>query len=253
MQVELSTQGEKMRSSVVIVLGLLIPGAAHCEVPAFVTYSGRLTDGTGWGESTEATLVFRLYDSATGGTPFWATTHPDVPVVDGYFTVNLGMCNADGSACTVNPAEATFPGDIPDQMWVGVEVGGVELERQPVGSVPYALYANRSVRVENPHCSSEPCTNDDLLEVVAPYSLQPGTSEFVVAYCPKDVPIPVTGGCWIQNHAGHLYVNFPSNWNHPQDWESSLAEKRAKWTCNGHNTSSSQTVLMRAYIVCRKK
>jgi len=138
----------------VLCIGLLLPWPLHAAVPAFVTYSGRLTDGTGWGESTEATLVFRVYDSATGATPFWTGTHPDVPVVDGYFAVNLGMCNTDGSACTVNPVEATFPGDIPDQMWVGVVVEGVELERQPVGSMPYAFAALDSDRLAGQPASS---------------------------------------------------------------------------------------------------
>ncbi|MFH1529731.1 MAG: hypothetical protein ABIK09_03230 [Pseudomonadota bacterium] len=132
------------------ILGLLLGASASAGVPSFVTYSGRLTDGSGWGESTEASLVFNLYDSADAQDPFWTTTHPVVAVVDGYFTVNLGMCNADGSACTVNPDEAMFPADLPEQMWVGVEVGGVETApRQPVGRVPLAIRADRTEIVAN--------------------------------------------------------------------------------------------------------
>ena len=141
-----------MRRSFIQALILLASTSSVLQagVPAFVTYSGRLTDGTGWGESTEATLVFNLYDAADAQDPFWTTTHPDVAVVDGYFTVNLGMCNEDGSVCTVNPAEATFPADLPDQPWVGVEVGGVELVRQPVGSVPFAVRATRAEEAPGP-------------------------------------------------------------------------------------------------------
>ena len=122
----------------VMLLCLFVSPVATATVPAFVTYSGRLTDGTGWGESAEATLVFHLYDSVDAVESFWHSTHPAVAVVDGYFTVNLGMCNEDGSDCTVNPADATFPAELPNQMWIGVLVGGLELGREPVGSVPYA-------------------------------------------------------------------------------------------------------------------
>ncbi len=122
----------------VMLFCLFVSRVATAGVPAFVTYSGRLTDGTGWGESTETTLVFHLYDSTDVVESFWHTTHEDVAVVDGYFTVNLGMCPEEGGVCTTNPADATFPADLPGQMWVGVTVGGMELARQPVGSVPYA-------------------------------------------------------------------------------------------------------------------
>ena len=135
----------------VMLLCLSLSPIASAGVPAFVTYSGRLTDGTGWGESAEVTLVFNLYDSdAPEAESFWSTTHEDVPVVDGYFTVNLGMCPQDGGPCATNPADATFPADLPDQMWVGVEVGGVELSpRQAVGSVPYAARAGRALSCDD--------------------------------------------------------------------------------------------------------
>ena len=35
----------------VVMLLLLVSPGLHADVPSFVTYSGRLTDGTGWGES----------------------------------------------------------------------------------------------------------------------------------------------------------------------------------------------------------
>ena len=134
-----------------ICLFLFCTMSAQAAVPSFVTYSGRLTDGTGWGESAEETLVFNLYNTGDPqAAPFWYTTHDIVPVVDGYFTVNLGMCPQDGGPCVTNPADATFPGDLPGQMWVGVEVGGVELApRQAVGSVPYAMRAGRAVSCDD--------------------------------------------------------------------------------------------------------
>jgi len=140
------------------MLLLLVSPCLLADVPSFVTYSGRLTDGTGWGESTTLNLMFVLHpcgctvgdecpNPCTGGPEEWVyvTTHKDVAVVDGYFTVNLGMCDETGDECTVNPAQATFPSDLPGQMWVEVMLGGVGLEPwQPVGSVPYAVAAKRT-------------------------------------------------------------------------------------------------------------
>lgn len=144
---------------VLVVLGLVMGALpAGADVPSFVAYSGRLTDGTGWGESSQVDLTFVLHPCgcATGGVCpnpctddpdewIYVTTHKAVAVVDGYFTVNLGMCDETGDECTVNPAEATFPSNLPGQMWVEVMVGGVGLEPwQPVGSVPYALRAENA-------------------------------------------------------------------------------------------------------------
>ena len=69
------------------------------EVPDFVNYSGRLTDGTAWGQSTTLSMTFRLYDQKEGGNPLWEQPFPDleknpeaqpVAVQDGYFSVVLG-------------------------------------------------------------------------------------------------------------------------------------------------------------------
>lgn len=115
---------------------------ASAQVPPFVTYSGRLTDGTGWGQSTVPDLVVTVYDAAEGGNVVFRGRHPGVPVVDGYFTVNLGMCSESG-ACIEDPADAGFPSTLPGQAWLSVAVdGGLELgPLQPIGSVPYAVTA----------------------------------------------------------------------------------------------------------------
>jgi len=63
------------RRLAIMLLCLFVSPVATAGVPSFVTYSGRLTDGTGWGESTEATLVFNLYNTdAPQAEPFWYTT-----------------------------------------------------------------------------------------------------------------------------------------------------------------------------------
>lgn len=119
--------------------------SAVAQVPAFVPYSGRLTDGTGWGQSTQLDIRVRLYDAKTGGNIISEGLHPATPVVDGYFTVNIGMCDAQGY-CDPNPANAKFPTTLPPQLWLSIAVGGgAEMEpRQPVGSVPYALNSSKA-------------------------------------------------------------------------------------------------------------
>ena len=53
--------------AVILATGLLLVAAASLAgVPDFVTYSGRLTDGTAWGQSTTLDLTFRVYGSADG-------------------------------------------------------------------------------------------------------------------------------------------------------------------------------------------
>jgi hypothetical protein len=131
-------------------------GPAYADAPAFVTYSSRLGDGTGWGQSDSLDLLFRLYGcecAFDGGcsspcpegqdTALWSGLHLNVLVVDGYFTVNLGMCSEIGF-CDPNPANAGFPTALPEQAWLGVVLNGQEMPRQPIGSVPYAVEATRA-------------------------------------------------------------------------------------------------------------
>jgi hypothetical protein len=136
-----------------LVLITLAP-SVQAEVPAFVTWSARLTDGTGWGETTTVDLTVRLFscgcavdaDCASpcpqdGDVPFWTTTHLNIPISDGYFSVKLGRCDEVG-VCTDDPGAWTFPQDLPPQVWVEIIADGSLLQpRQPLGSVPYAVAA----------------------------------------------------------------------------------------------------------------
>jgi hypothetical protein len=135
------------------LLALLVPASA-LAVPGFVTYSGRLTDGTAWGASATVNLTVRLYScecDAGGecGAPcalgqdglVFTGFHGNTKVVDGYFAVNIGTCDRDG-ACPAKP-EMALPALLPDALWLTVSVNGAPylLPRQPIGSVPYALQA----------------------------------------------------------------------------------------------------------------
>ena len=122
--------------SLLLLLFLLLPTMASAGVPSFITYSGRLTDGTGWGESTQLTLTFRIYDHKTDGAKLWEHAFPEVVVQDGYFSVMLGEGTGPDGAVVVTDVFAEN-----DQTWICVVVDGEDelAPRQPVGSVPYAI------------------------------------------------------------------------------------------------------------------
>ena len=122
-------------------------GSAACQVPEFVSFSGRLTDGTGWGQTVTVTLTISAWDASTGGKRLWERTFPDpqipaeqpVVVQDGYFSILLG----DGHNAAGDPVKIAHVFADHDKVWIGVALeGGQELKpRQPVASVPYAVRA----------------------------------------------------------------------------------------------------------------
>jgi len=136
---------------VALSLVVFLPTTASAAVPDFVTYSGRLTDGTGWGQSDFVDLTFRIYDCGCApdgqcgvpceewpGTPLKEQAFPGAAIQDGYFSVILtGVANVFGAH---------------DQTWITVCVGegctpGDDLlPRQAVGSVPYAMKATACER-----------------------------------------------------------------------------------------------------------
>jgi hypothetical protein len=73
-------------------------------------------------------VVFRLYESESGGTPVWSETHPELKISGGLYSATLGL---------FTPLTASF--DKP--YFLGVSVGGSpELyPRAPLSSSPYAL------------------------------------------------------------------------------------------------------------------
>ncbi len=117
-------------------VALLIPSLTLAQSPA-ATYSGRLTDGTGWGQSAQVQLVVRVYDGS-GQTELWRSPTMPVDVVDGYFSVVLsGGTDPGGSPKDIADVFAANP-----ETCLTVEVGGNEvLPCQAIGSVPYAIEA----------------------------------------------------------------------------------------------------------------
>jgi len=94
-------------------------------------YQGRLTNAVSGEPVADGsyTMVLRLYDEASGGTPLWTETK-DVPVQEGIFSTTLGD--------TTPLDQSLFDGQT---LWLGIKVGtdGEATPRQRLLPVAYAL------------------------------------------------------------------------------------------------------------------
>ncbi|RJO70451.1 MAG: formylglycine-generating enzyme family protein [Myxococcales bacterium] len=173
-----------MKRIILALVFLSLSSLAHAQVPAFITYSGRLTDGT-WGQSLVVPLDFPIYDAATDGSLLWTQHFDAVAIEDGYFSVTLG----DGENALGDPLNVTEVFAAHGETWITVSVDGSdELEpRQPVGSVPYAVRAENSVKVNGmPLVAS--------LKVALGYSDNLGNEDYLsdaafTAYMRKECPL----------------------------------------------------------------
>lgn len=98
--------------------------------PRLMSYQGVLADAAGVPINASVTMVFRLYDVATGGTALYMETQPSVTVSNGIFNARIGA---------ITPIPLAF--DVP--YWLSVQVGadGEMAPRQPLSSSAYALRA----------------------------------------------------------------------------------------------------------------
>ena len=143
-----------LTSLLLILLTGLVPLSVSAQVPHDMAYQGVLTDAVGAPLTGPVTLVFRVFDLPTGGTPLYTETHSGVAIdsLDGSFLVQLGLgttdldTDGDGAAETnLHAFDASLFENGPNrylEVQVGSGVGGEILApRQMIGSVPYALVA----------------------------------------------------------------------------------------------------------------
>jgi hypothetical protein len=126
-----------MGATPLFLLVMLASVTAESGVPDIVTYSGRLSDGTGWGQSLTVSLEFRIYDAEVDGNLLWKSAFSAVAIEDGYFSVMLSQgTGPDGQPTDVSQIFLEH-----DATWLTVLIdSGLELvPRQTIGSVPYAI------------------------------------------------------------------------------------------------------------------
>jgi hypothetical protein len=112
----------------------MVRNRASGEIPGLVSYQGYLTDTEGLPMEGPVDLTFGLYEAMSGGGAIWTETQAGVPLTEGYFHVLLG---------SVNPLSAADFADPERYLQVSVDDGGgvVDLPRQRLASVPYAMQA----------------------------------------------------------------------------------------------------------------
>jgi hypothetical protein len=113
------------------VLILLLAGAAQAQVPPVINYQGQLLDASGNPASGNFTMVFSIFDVATGGTALYTETQ-NVTVSNGVFNVLIG---------SVTPIPQTLFDDSPNRLLEIRVNGNVLTPRRRFGSVPYAFTA----------------------------------------------------------------------------------------------------------------
>ena len=130
------------------VVLMLFPSPTIPATPAAngFTYQGALKDISGMPLTGEQTVEFRLYDTATGGTPLWGRSCTVLLDGDGRFNVPIsddagdaleGTTSSDSLAATLAKSSAAT-------LFVGLTVSGSDGEiapRQRLLSVPYASFA----------------------------------------------------------------------------------------------------------------
>ncbi len=121
----------------VVILGVMaFYSASYVQAaPQLINYQGKLLEND-VPLTTDApiTMTFKIFQEEAGaeGDPVW-TESQDVDVVDGIYSVKLGV---------VNPLAPSFFEDPDTDYWLEVTVGGETLQpRQRLTSVPFALNA----------------------------------------------------------------------------------------------------------------
>ena len=115
----------------------LIPNG-FAAVPGQINFQGKITDNTGSALSGDFSLIFKIYHTATGGTPVWNETQ--------IVAVSGGLCNA--TLGTNNPIlPKLFDGT---DKWLEITVGNDVLSpRQKFNSVTYGFYAQSAYDANN--------------------------------------------------------------------------------------------------------
>jgi hypothetical protein len=134
-------------AAALLALALSLPGFSWAALPQTLNYQGRLTlTGSGGPvpDSTGNTVVFRLFDSLSGGTQVWTETwNGTVATKSGLFNVVLG---------SISPLNIAF--DIP--YWLEIQVNGDASPMTPRQPLTMAPFSFRAKDLELPLAQAKP-------------------------------------------------------------------------------------------------
>ncbi|MEO0080937.1 MAG: hypothetical protein ABIL25_01425 [candidate division WOR-3 bacterium] len=117
-----------------------VPAQDAIQIPKYINYQGKLTDGSGNPLEGQFDMLFEIYTQSTGGSPVWSETQQNVQVTGGLFNVILGSNNQ------IEPTE------LPEgpECWFQVTVEGDPiLPRTRIVSAPYAYNADDAANLGN--------------------------------------------------------------------------------------------------------
>ncbi|MDO8586328.1 MAG: hypothetical protein Q7T82_04750 [Armatimonadota bacterium] len=107
-------------------------------VPASISYQGKLTDTAGQPLSGAYQIQFKLYDTSSGGSPFWTSSTQSITTGGGLFATTI-----EGTSPPLTSSVILGRTDV----WLETSVGGTVLSpRVKWSSVPYALWADYASR-----------------------------------------------------------------------------------------------------------
>ncbi len=119
----------------VMALAMTLTAVISADVPQLINYQGRLTDSSGEPvPDGTSSIHFAFFDDSIRGVLLWEETHPDVPILNGMFSVLLG------SNDPIDPFQCNSFFDV----YVEVTVGGGEPSspRLRLAPVPSAMIAH---------------------------------------------------------------------------------------------------------------
>jgi len=130
-----------MRAVAVAVAALVagLAGVASAEVPVTLGFQGYVETGGGEGFGGVTDVTVRLFSGKEAGEALWEEDHPDVGIVDGALSIDLGA-----SAESQELLQEVLIGQ--QEVWAEFEVEGADaaFPRQRLVAAPYAVAARYS-------------------------------------------------------------------------------------------------------------
>ncbi len=124
------------RKKITCALLLIAFGAAslYAQIPGLINFQGKLLDTSNNPKNGTFSMVFSIYNVATGGSSLWTETQPSVSVTNGVFSVQLGA---------VTPIPQSVFVSSPTYLEVDI-AGQTGSPRQELVTSPYAFSSGQA-------------------------------------------------------------------------------------------------------------
>lgn len=133
-----------------LLISCSLPAALFAAGPASIAYEGFLRNSAGDAQTGVAPIYVRLYDAETGGSMVYEELHPNVPINEGYFSVQVGSVgDVNGTTAVDSFSELLFNQEyyLTTEIGEPFETGEMTLSggaRAPLVLAPYS-YSTRAI------------------------------------------------------------------------------------------------------------